>query len=656
MTEASIESASDFAQTPQGMQERWQQELTAAKKAASKWQKAGDRITKIFLDERADQQDNLRGRRLNIFSANVITLRSMMFGNVPKAEVSRRFDDANDDTARVAAEMLERIANADVGKQFSYAIGNALDDRLLVGFGIGRVAYEAQFENVHHEAIMGPDGAGGYIELAPAYDVEKKTSEAAPVYYINWRDVLWNPARTWDEVRWVGFRSYLTKDQCTRRFGEKIAGAMNYAKSKQRGNERGRAEGDPWQKAEVWEIWCIEDKAVYWLVEGMDVICDAKSDPLGLVGFYPCPQFLLANPTSKSYTPRADYILAQDQYEEVNDVTTRITMLEKAVKVVGVYDKQADGVQRMMNEAVHNELIPVDNWAAFAERGGIKGQVDWLPIEQVVAALQVLRDYRSELVTLLYQVTGMSDILRGSTQAGETATAQSIKAKFASVRVQVQQDEFARFATDLQTLRCEIIAKHFDDASIVKESNMQHSHDAQMIPQALQLIREFDQFRIAIKSETLAAQDMAQVQSERTNALGGIAQFMQATEKFVGTFPDMKPVMLETLKWFVSGFRNAGALESMIDAAVAKQQQQPAAPPPDPAAIEQQKQQAKTQGAIAVEGAKAQAKSREIVEQARADIAVVGAESQAARRENVAAFAFEAADAQRADAQRWPPQ
>ena len=132
---------------------------------------------------------------------------------------------------------------------------------------------------------------------------------------------------------------------------------------------------------------------------------------------------------------------------------TRIVLLEKAIKVVGVYDKAADGLQRMLNEAFNNDLIPVDNWAMFAEKGGIKGQVDWLPLEMVVAALTALRDYRTELINLLYQATGMSDIMRGATTQGETATAQSIKAKFASVRVQTQQDDFARFATDLQRLR-----------------------------------------------------------------------------------------------------------------------------------------------------------------------------------------------------------
>jgi hypothetical protein len=652
---ASIESVNDFPNTPKGMQDRWLQELQAAKKGAEKWKKAGERITKAFLDERGESTDGLRGRRLNVFSANIITLRAMMFGNVPRTEISRRYDDANDDPARVAAEMLERIANADVGKQFSYALGSALDDRLIVGFGLGRVAYEAEFETIQKPAITSPilDAAGmdtGEVrELAPAYTVERKTYEAAPVYYINWRDVLWNPARSWDEVRWIGFRSYLTKDQCVKRFGQKIADAISYAKAKQR--ETGRAKNDPWQKAEVWEIWCNEERAVYWLVEGMEVICDYKPDPLELPGFFPCPKFLLANPTSKSYEPRADYVLAQDQYEEVNEVTARIVMLEKAIKVVGVYDKQADGVQRMLNEAVMNELIPVDNWAMFAEKGGIKGQVDWLPIEQVAAALQILRDYRTELLTLLYQVSGMSDIMRGATQAGETATAQSIKAKFASVRVQFQQDEFASFATDLQRLRCEVIAKHFDDESIVRESNMQNTDDAQHIPEALQIIRQLDAFRIAIKSEQLAAQDMAALRQEKTEFIAGFAQFLTAAKPIVDAYPAAAPTLIEMLKWAMTGFKGSSTIEGVLDKAIAAMEQNPPQAKPDPNQLKQQEAQGKMQGQLMLEQTKQQGQARKTQGELTADLTRIGAETQAGIREQAAQFAFDTRENQRQEAQ-----
>ena len=650
MTNTAMTQASDFADTPRGWQERWMRELAAAKKANKKWKENAKRITKVFLDERADAFDTHNGARLNVFSANVITLRAMLFGQIPRVEISRRYEDANDDVARVGAEILERLLNADVGKQFSFSIGAALDDRLLVGLGCGRVAYEAEFETIQHEAITTRDGR----VLADKFEEERKTQEAAPVYYINWRDVEWSPARTWDEVRWVGFKNYLTRDKLIERFGEKIGEAIPLGTTAKRSHLKGGIEDDPWQKGEVWEIWSLEDRTVWWVSEGMDVICDAKEDTLQLTSFFPCPQFLLANPTSEKYQPRADYILAQDQYEEVNDLTARIRLLQKAIKVVGVYDKQADGVQRMFNEATENQLIPVDNWAMFAEKGGIKGQIDWLPIEEVAKALTMLRDYRTELINLLFQVTGMSDIMRGATVAGETATAQSIKAKFASVRVQFMQDEFARFATDLQRLRAEVICNHFEDETILQQSNMQQTPDAQYIPQAMEMLRNLDAFRISIKSETLAAQDMAALRQEKGEFIQGLSMFLTAAQPLVQQYPAAAPVLLELLKWTMTGFKGASSIEGTLDKAIAQLQQSPPKQPEDPqkakADAAKQVQQMKLQGVQATEQIKSGAKTQEIATKTQSDLIKINAQTQAELKKQAAQFAFETRENQRAQA------
>ena len=523
----------------------------------------------------------------------------MLFGNTPRVEVQRRYEDAADDAARVAAEMLERLLNADIAKQFSWAIGEALNDRLLVGFGLGKVRYEAEFETIEYPGLTEVDENGEEYEIAEAYEVEEKEYEAAPVDYVNWRDVLWSPARTWDEVRWFAFRSYLTRDECVERFGDKIGKAIPVKRSKSRDATNDGASGDPWQRAEIWEIWCKDEEKVYWYADGMTVICDVKDDPLELEGFFPNPMPMMANVTTGSYTPRADYILAQDQYEEVNDLTTRITLLADALRVVGVYDKSSDGIQRMLTDGSQNEMIPVDNWAMFAEKGGVKGQVDWLPLDMIVGAMKTLQEYRSELINLLFQATGMSDILRGSTQSGETATAQSIKAKFASVRVQSLQDDFARFATDLQRLRAEVMIKHFDDESLIAESNMEFTPDAQYLPQALQLIRErFAVFRISIKSETLSAQDMAALRQEKAEFIQGLAAFIQAAAPLAEKSPGAVPTLLEMLKWSMTGFKGSSQIEGVLDAAIATMQQgegQQGPPQPSPEEQKAKAQMAQTQ-------------------------------------------------------------
>jgi len=136
--------------------------------------------------------------------------------------------------------------------------------------------------------------------------------------------------------------------------------------------------------------------------------------------------------------------MAEDQYNEIDLLQTRISILTEAVKAVGVYDKNADGVQRMFTEGTDNTLIPVDSWAAFSENGGLRGAVDWMPIEAVTNAIDRLTALRNDSIELLQQITGMADVMRGQLQNQYEGVGQTKqKAKFGSVRVQALQQQFA---------------------------------------------------------------------------------------------------------------------------------------------------------------------------------------------------------------------
>jgi hypothetical protein len=123
----------------------------------------------------------------------------------------------------------------------------------------------------------------------------------------------------------------MTKDQLEERFGEAIASQVplgNYSKKDQVNDQSPK--NDPWSKAEVFEIWCKEKRKVYWYAKSCDVILDVKDDPLQLDGFFPCPKPMAANLTSSNFMPRADYIFAQDQFNELDEINTRITWLTRA--------------------------------------------------------------------------------------------------------------------------------------------------------------------------------------------------------------------------------------------------------------------------------------------------------------------------------------
>jgi hypothetical protein len=152
---------------------------------------------------------------------------------------------------------------------------------------------------------------------------------------------------------------------------------------------------DTWSRAEVWEIWDKETKQVIHMVEGFNRVLDVVEDPLELPNFFPSPKPLMSNVTTKNLIPKAGYLLAEDLYKEAHDLTRRIALLVKAIKVAGVYDRQNEGIQKLLDEAVENVLLPIDNWLSFMEKGGIGGAVNFMPLENIVAAVgQLVMQHR----------------------------------------------------------------------------------------------------------------------------------------------------------------------------------------------------------------------------------------------------------------------
>lgn len=578
--------------------ERWTKELSAGRKELQDWHKKGNKIIKRFRNER---DSDTTTSRLPLFSSGIITQHSIMLGQTPRVNAARRHADAQDDVARVAAEMMERHLNTDIERGddgYTSALDYCLQDSLLPGMTWARLRYVAEFEDVEVEAKMGVkmvlDPMTGQpieqqVELAPAYSETRKAYEAAEVDWVHWRDVVWSPCRVFHEMRWVAFRAQMGRKEGKKRFG------AVFLKAPLNSDDTSRSDGDsddkrnvtPWSRADVWEIWSLEHKKVFWLVEGMDKLLDVKKDPLRLRSFWPCPKPIIANATTDTMVPRPDFLLHEDLLDEIDVLCTRIQLLEETVRATGVYDQTNGGVKDVIEDkSVRNKLYPVANWNAFAEKGGLRNAIEWLPLDQIVGALTTLRDVRREAIDLYYQVSGQSDIMRGqATQAGATATEQSAKVKFGSVRMQRKQDEFARFASDIQALKAELIEKHFDAETIIECSNIRQTQDAQYAQAAVELIKSGKfQYRVEVKPENVSLTDFAALKSERSEVLTSIAAFLQAVAPMAQVIPGSMQTMLEILQWSVSGMRGASTIEGVLDRAIAqsKQQAEQAAQNPQP--------------------------------------------------------------------------
>lgn len=489
-TRTGADTLKDYGLNDGGWVAYWKDELTRRNKALDKFRKRGQKTIARYLDEREGTETSVR--KFNVLWSNVNTLLPAVFDERPKPVASRRYLD-NDPIARVASLMLERTLGymVDASNELSAAVRTALMCRLLPGVGTIWIRYD------DGGAVNVPDP----IQQSPITNkaTSQRIDERVAIDYVQWSDFVWGPSRTWDEVPYVMRRVYMTRSALKRRFGDKKGElpplkhraiddtSTPAAESKNNDPEINPSAQGVFGTGEVWEIWDKRTRTVTWMCPDIAETLDVKDDPLRFPDFWPCPRPLFATCAHEKLIPVPDYYFYQDQAQELDIVCQRIAMLTRAVKVVGVYDRGQEAIKSLLREGFDNDLIPVDTWAAFAEKGGIKGCVDFLPIDQVIEALSNLFIVKNSIKQDIYEITGLADIIRGASIANETATAQRIKSQFANIRLTDLQNDVARFLTETFRMMAHIVQSYFTDETIKQYSAIDQTPDGQAAMQAAQM-------------------------------------------------------------------------------------------------------------------------------------------------------------------------
>ena len=584
---------------------KWLAELKLAKREDEKFIERGDRIIRRYRDDR--KNFTTYGKRFNILWSNVETLKPALYGKTPRAEVSRRWKDS-DPVGRTASVIIERCLQYEIDKgDFDASMRLAILDRLLPGRGTVWVRFEEKELAQPVDALPGVEGGEAQVMPNAPYKYE-----CTPVDYVFWKDVRYSPARCWDEVTWIARRVYMSQEDGIKRFGEDFKQVpLTHEPVGLDEMEKMGVEGlDDMKKAVVWEIWSKTTKQVFWVSEGYSKTLDIKDDPLGLDSFWPCPKPLFATQTTETLVPIPDYSLYQDQAEEIDMLTNRIAKLVEAVKVVGVYDASQQSVQRMLSEGVDNQLISVDTWAAFAEKGGLKGVVDFMPLDSVLEALRECYAAREQAKQVVYEITGISDIIRGASIASETATAQQIKSQYASLRLKRLQTEVAQFATEVLRIKAQIMCDFYAPQTLVEMSGIMGTMDAQYVEQAIMLLKSEPArgFRIEVASDSLVEMDEATEKQSRIEFLGAVGQFMDRALPVTQQVPELAPLMGEMLMFGVRAFKGGRMMESAFDEALAKLNapKPPEQPQPDPEQMKAEAMMQVEQGKMQLEQAKIQ--------------------------------------------------
>lgn len=486
----------------------WLAQITTARKAFEDYQDKADRIDKLYADLN-QLSSNSRDREFALFWANIQVLGPSIYSRTPVPVVTPKFKDRRP-LYRLASELLERcsIVTLDLCDVNSVML-LLRDDLAIQARGVAWVRYETKGENGEGKRVV-PE-------------------------HLDRKDFLHEPARNWLEVGWVARRAWLTKKQARKRFNKPSGDAYKDAAYVIQKEDRDNGAADHQAKAGFWEIWSKTDDRCYWVAEGCDKLLDEGEPHLKLEGFFPCPKPAYGTTQRRSLVPVPDMLYYRDQLEEINKLTGRVHALLDAVKVKGFYPAGAgelgDAIQQAFNSLNDNQIVVgISNWAAFGSTSG--DPIVWLPIDMIVATILQLLEMRRQTIDDVYQIMGLSDIMRGSSEAQETLGAQQLKAQYGSVRIRDKRDELVRIARDIVRIAAEIMAEEFDKDTLLDMSQMEIETDADVKKQIAALKAQANAMLEQQISEAMNDPEAAQMAQQ--NPAQAKALIAQAEQQIMG--------------------------------------------------------------------------------------------------------------------------
>ena len=459
----------------------WLNLLTESEDAFDQWHFHCDNIDKLYASLERLSSDTtskaVKDKQFQMFWANMEVIKPSIYAKAPIPVVVPKFKDRRP-VYQAASEVAERCAVV----AFDLAEINELmllirDDVAMISRGVAWCRYES--------------GKGEYKHEKVCIDFKHR------------RDFLHSISRNWREVTWVAGASYLTRSQARERFHATSGDAYQEAEYKVDKDSKEVGGADARERAKFWEIWDKGSQRVLWVSQGCEDILDEDDPHLDLRGFFPCPKPAYGTLQRGSLIPVPDVMQYRDQLDEINLLTGRIHALSDALEAKGFYPaggaEIADAVQAALAIKTPGRLlVPISNWASF---GGSKEIIIWLPIDMIATTITALVALRKQVIEDIYQIMGLSDIMRGATDPNETLGAQQLKTQYGSTRIRDKQAELVRLSRDLVEISLEIITEKFSTKTIIEMSQTQLLTKEAQQAQAIQITNAMQQGMAKIQQQ-----------------------------------------------------------------------------------------------------------------------------------------------------------
>lgn len=527
-----------------------------------------------------------RGGRFNIYWSNTETSKGALLSQMPEADVGRRFQ-----TGQVgyeeAGQVLEHVIryNRDC-PEFQPNVEAGRDDAIVQGRGVVRVTYTMREE-------------GGAI-----------AREAVLPKHVYWRDVLYSPARCWDQVWWIRYEHLMDRQGLEEFLGDPALAAKvpltvmvgsDGAVSEIEDQAKAAEIPAQFKRARLWEVWNKRDGQVEWLAKGYDDVLLIEAPKVRFEGFFDQPKPLQFYGRSDRFEAIPELDFYAELADELDDVSARLAGVMTSIKVAGFYDKSITQMP-LLKDATDGEFFPYDgNYLEIADKGGFKGAFLSLPIGEWAGVLEPLYARQESLKQTIYELTGISDLMRGQTQASETLGAQELKAQFGTMRLQPKQEAVKAWLESIYDMMGEVAAQLFSVETLQAVSGMPIG------PEIEQLLRDerMRRYAVNVELESLTRPDKEAMKASFNEFMGvAPAYWQQVTAAVAPIAQTAGPEALAPfLQMFAEPFKQSAALykfgaeydktvdsamQALVQSVVAAQQQQQAAAEEQAMAAEEQ--------------------------------------------------------------------
>lgn len=473
------------------------------------WWKPAEEAVTIYSQEK--NRDELEP--YNILYSNTEVIKPSLYSQTPKPDVRSRFKEVDLGPVPKAVERFLTILSdpSNPGEEsLDDAMSETVLSALIPGMGFTRLRYYTDrpvplcFESGHYKGL------------------------------------IWGPARKWAKVPWIAFRHELSKQDFFKQFKIKSEEEDQYVIGP---GEDGEKKSEDKNVSIVYELWDKSTKTIRFLSEDWKKVeIKSEADTLGLEGFFPTPGPLLLTRKPGKIVPVPLYQYYRNQAEELNRVTVRLNKVLSAIKVRGAYNTLlgTDLENILSDDLNENKLFPAKESMMLAQNGGFERQIWLLPIEKLVQVATELYQARQQIKAVIYELTGISDILRGSSVASETATAQDLKNKWGTIRLRDMQKAVADYVRDLYRLATDCGAKKVPPAQwqAMTQLGLPTEQDKMLAQQQLQHLTMIGQ-------QMMASQPPGQPPSPQVQQM--LQQGMQQAQQLQATLarPSIESVLVQ---------------------------------------------------------------------------------------------------------------